>query len=44
MPRTGCDGVPLLKILALGSQQVERGELTPVSEVVKRLRSRATTP
>jgi prevent-host-death family protein len=34
----------LLKILALGSQQVERGELTPVSEVVKRLRSRATTP
>jgi prevent-host-death family protein len=33
----------LLKILALGSQQVERGELTPVSEVVKRLRSRATT-
>ena len=34
----------LLKILALGSRQVERGELTPVSEVVKRLRSRATTP
>ena len=34
----------LLKILALGSQQVERGELTPVSEVVKLLRSRATTP
>jgi prevent-host-death family protein len=34
----------LLKILALGSQQVERGELTPVSEVVKRLRSRANTP
>jgi prevent-host-death family protein len=34
----------LLKIFALGSQQVERGELTPVSEVVKRLRSRATTP
>jgi prevent-host-death family protein len=33
----------LLKILALGSQQVERGELTPVSEVVKRLRSEATT-
>jgi prevent-host-death family protein len=34
----------LLKILALGSRQVERGELTPVSEVVKRLRSRASTP
>jgi len=32
----------LLKILALGSQQVERGELTPVSEVAKRLRSKAT--
>jgi prevent-host-death family protein len=33
----------LLKILALGSQQVERGELTPISEVVKRLRSEATS-
>jgi prevent-host-death family protein len=32
----------LLKILALGSQQVERGEVTPVSEVGNRLRSRAT--
>ena len=32
----------LLKILALGAQQVERGEMTPVSEVVKRLRSKAT--
>lgn len=32
----------LLKILALGSQQVERGEVTPVNEVVKRLRSRET--
>ena len=32
----------LLKILALGSQQVERGEVTPVSEVAKRLRSEAT--
>jgi prevent-host-death family protein len=31
----------LLKILALGSQQVERGALTPVGEVVKRLRSKA---
>jgi prevent-host-death family protein len=32
----------LLKILALGSQQVERGEVAPVSEVAKRLRSKAT--
>jgi prevent-host-death family protein len=32
----------LLKILALGSQQVERREVTPVSEVAKRLRSKAT--
>lgn len=30
----------LLKILALGRQQVERGEVTPVSEVVKRLRTK----
>lgn len=30
----------LLKILALGRQQVERGEMTPVSEVVKRLRTK----
>jgi len=33
----------LLKILALGSRQVERGDVTPVSEVAKRLRSKATT-
>ena len=33
----------LLKILALGSQQVQRGEVTPVSEVVERLRSRTAT-
>jgi prevent-host-death family protein len=32
----------LLKILALGSQQVERGEVTPVSEVARRLRSKST--
>jgi prevent-host-death family protein len=32
----------LLKILALGVQQVERGEVTPVTDVVKRLRSEAT--
>jgi len=29
--------------LALGSQQVESGEVAPVSEVVKRLRSKVTT-
>jgi prevent-host-death family protein len=32
----------LLKMLALGSQQVERGEITPVGEVANRLRSNAT--
>lgn len=31
----------LLKILALGSQQVARGEVTPIGEVVKRLRAKA---
>jgi prevent-host-death family protein len=30
----------LLKILALGSQQVERGEISPIGEVVNRLRSK----
>ena len=30
----------LLKILALGAQQVERGEVTPISEAVKRLRAK----
>ena len=34
----------LLKILALGSQQVERGEITSVREVADRLRSKATNP
>jgi prevent-host-death family protein len=34
----------LLKILALGSQQVERGEITPIGEVLSRLRSKVTTP
>jgi prevent-host-death family protein len=34
----------LLKILALGNKQVERGEITPIAEVVRRLRSRATLP
>jgi len=33
----------LLKILALGSQQVERGEITPISEVAGRLRAKATS-
>lgn len=31
----------LLKILALGSQQVERGEITPIEKVADRLRSEA---
>lgn len=30
----------LLKVLALGNQQVEQGKLTPVAEVVSRLRTR----
>ncbi len=30
----------LLKVLALGNQQVEQGKLKPVAEVVKRLRTR----
>ena len=34
----------LLKILALGSQQVERGEITPITEVANRLRSKAAIP
>jgi prevent-host-death family protein len=33
----------LLKILALGRQQVDRGEVTPVGEVVKRLRTKTPT-
>ena len=33
----------LLKILALGSQQVEAGQVTPVGEVVRRLRAKAPT-
>ncbi len=31
----------LLKMLALGSQQVERGEVTSISEVAGRLRAKA---
>jgi prevent-host-death family protein len=34
----------LLKILALGSQQVERGEITPIGEVASRLRAKASSP
>src|SRR5271163_1690995 len=34
----------LLKILALGSQQVERGEITSIGEVASRLHSKATSP
>ena len=34
----------LLKILALGSQQVERGEITPIGEVAGRLRAKVTDP
>jgi prevent-host-death family protein len=34
----------LLKILALGSQQVERREITPIGEVASRLRSKTTIP
>ena len=34
----------LLKILALGGQQVERGEITSVGEALKRLRAKAAAP
>jgi prevent-host-death family protein len=34
----------LLKILALGGQQVERGEIMPIGAVASRLRSKASTP
>lgn len=33
----------LLKMLALGNQQVERGEITPIGEVAGRLRSKAAS-
>ncbi len=33
----------LLKILALGSQQVERGEIMSISEVADRLRAKAAS-
>jgi hypothetical protein len=32
----------LLRILALRSQQVERGEITPIGAVAERLRAKAT--
>jgi prevent-host-death family protein len=34
----------LLKILALGSRQVERGEITSISEVAHRLRAKPSSP
>jgi prevent-host-death family protein len=34
----------LLKILALGSQQVERDEITPIEEVASRLRAKINLP
>jgi prevent-host-death family protein len=34
----------LLKILALGNQQIQRGEIAPIAEAVMRLRGKATTP
>jgi len=34
----------LLKILALGNQQIERGEVTPIAEAVRRLRTKASSP
>lgn len=33
----------LLKILALGNQQVEQGKVRPVTEVVRRIRKRASS-
>jgi prevent-host-death family protein len=33
----------LLKILALGNQQLDKGEVTPIGDVVSRLRSKATS-
>ena len=32
----------LLKILALGNQEIEQGKVTPVAEVARRLRARKT--
>lgn len=34
----------LLKILALGAEQVRGGQVTPLRDVAKRLRSTAATP
>ena len=33
----------LLKILALGNQEIEAGKVTPVAEVARRLRAKKTT-
>lgn len=37
------EALALLKILALGHQEVEAGQVKPVSEVVARLRAKRTT-
>jgi len=37
------DTLVLSKILALGSQQVERGDFTPIGEVADRLRAKASS-
>jgi prevent-host-death family protein len=36
------DALALLKILALGSRQIEEGKVTPLEEVARRLRSRGS--
>jgi prevent-host-death family protein len=33
----------LLKILALGNQQIEKGEVSPIAEVVSRFRSKSSS-
>ena len=35
--------VALLKILALGTRQIEAGQVQPAAEVIARLRTRRTT-
>lgn len=38
------EAMALLKILALGSRQIEEGKLQPAADVVKRLRNRRESP
>jgi hypothetical protein len=38
------EALALLKILALASQHVDRGEITPISEVAARLHTKAPIP